>query len=92
MRYLIYMGALLLAGCITAKPVALPSGEQGFAIDCGGPYEVSDCMNKAAEVCRGPYHIVDQSAASGGGAMMPAGNGAIFVPANERIMVVGCGK
>lgn len=48
-----------LSGCATAKPVPLPNGQQGYAIeDCDS---VSECYEKAAEVCGGPYDVVNQS-------------------------------
>ena len=40
--------ALLLVGCVTAKPVPLPNGETGYVIeDCDG---MAQCYKKAAEV------------------------------------------
>jgi hypothetical protein len=51
--------AALLAGCATAKPVPLPNGHQGYAVeDCGS---VSECYKLAAKTCGGPYDIVNQS-------------------------------
>src|SRR6185369_10729905 len=54
----------LLAGCATAKPVPLPNGQQGFAIeDCDS---MAECYKKAAEVCGGKYEIVGQESGSVG--------------------------
>ena len=51
--------AALLAGCATAKPVPLPNGQQGYAIEhCGS---VSECYKLAAKTCGGPYDIVNGS-------------------------------
>ena len=51
--------AALLAGCATAKPVPLPNGHQGYAIEpCRS---VSECYKLAAKTCGGPYDIVNES-------------------------------
>ena len=84
---------LALTACVTAKPVALPSGHQGYAIRCpGAARDISDCMNKAAEVCGGAYQIVDRESESSGGAVMPVGNSAVFVNGRHRTMIVSCGQ
>jgi hypothetical protein len=85
--------AAILGGCVTASPVALPDGSQGFSIRCdGATRDVSSCMNKAAEVCGGPYKIVTGSNESNGGVITPVGNGAMFVAGRHRNMIVACGK
>jgi len=49
----------LLAGCATAKPVPLPNGHPGYAVEgCG---RVSECYKLAAKTCGGPYDIVNGS-------------------------------
>lgn len=54
--------AALLTGCVTAKTVHLPDGRLGYNIHCNGAArDVGDCMDKAAEVCAGPYQIVTQT-------------------------------
>lgn len=63
MRYLFLMMLTLEASCafvVHATPVALPDGTQGYAIHCNGAArDISDCMNEAAKVCGGAYHITD---------------------------------
>ncbi len=45
-----------LAGCATAKPVPLPDGQQGYAIeDCDS---MAECYKKAAETCGGKYTLM----------------------------------
>lgn len=64
--FLSVLGAAVavLAGCATAKPVPLPNGEQGFAIeDCD---DMAECYKKAAEACGGKYEIVGQSSGTVG--------------------------
>lgn len=81
--------AVLLNGCIANKPVALPNGQQGIAVDCSGAgYNWSYCMNKAAKACKGPYQIVSQDGDSAGSA--PMGN--MTIALEYRTMIVACGK
>lgn len=91
MRYSTLGAALLLAGCVVAKPVALPNGSTGYSINCSGRFDMGDCMNKAAEVCKGPYQMVDGNSEGAGGMMMPAGNGVMAVSAIRRTLIVSCG-
>lgn len=91
MRYPIYAAVLMLAACVP-KPVTLPDGRQGYSIDCSGLCcDIGDCMNKAAKVCGGPYQILGQDSANSGGAVVPAGNGSVFVSGMQRTMIVSCG-
>jgi hypothetical protein len=48
-----------IAGCVTAKPVPLPDGRQGFSIEnCDS---MAQCYRKAADACGGgKYSLVDQ--------------------------------
>jgi hypothetical protein len=92
MRNVVYAVTLCLTACATAAPVALPNGTKGYSIDCsGGGFSIADCMNKAAEVCKGSYQIVGQDSASTGGVVMPAGNGGVFIAGMQRTMIVSCG-
>ena len=84
---------LSLAGCVTDRPVSLPNGAQGFAVQCPGlARDWADCMNHAAEVCHGPYHIVDQNGESNAGMVTPVGNSAVYARGVKRTMIVECGK
>lgn len=53
--------SLALAGCVTAKPIQIPSGEAGYIIDCSSANGWGKCFEKAAETCGGPYEIINQS-------------------------------
>ena len=45
-----------LAGCVMVKPVQLPDGRAGHSLSgCG---DLAKCMNKAAEICSGPYQVI----------------------------------
>lgn len=92
MKSCLWIGVLFLAGCVTSKPVSLPSGHQGVVINCsGGNHDMSDCMNEAARLCGGPYTVVDQNSESNGGAFVPVGRGAMFMAARNRTLTVSCG-
>jgi hypothetical protein len=80
-----------LTGCVTARPVSLPNGTKGLAINCpGAARDIGDCMNEAARVCGGKYQILDRDGAVVGGAATPVGNGAVFVQGIKRTMIVSC--
>jgi hypothetical protein len=92
MKTCLWIGILCLAGCVTSKPVALPNGQHGLAINCpGAARDISDCMNEAARVCGGPYQILDKNSESDGGAIVPVGNSAVFVNGRHRTLIVSCG-
>jgi hypothetical protein len=89
----------LLAGCVTpisSRPVVLPDGHLGYDVRCNGARkDISDCMNEAARVCSGQYHVATQINEVTGGAATPApagnGTGAVLVRGNQRTMIVECG-
>lgn len=92
MRILICAAILTMGGCVTSRPVALPNGTQGLAIRCpGAARDISDCMNKAAEVCGGAYQMLDRDGGVVGGSAVRVGNGAMFVSGVHRTLIVRCG-
>jgi hypothetical protein len=83
------VSAASLAGCATARPVALPNRTQGYANRCpGAARDIADCMNKAAEVCGGEYEILDREGNVVGGAAIASGSSAVFVQGIHRTMIV----
>ena len=47
-----------LSGCVSATPIALPGGGQGYGIGCGGiQHTAADCYVRAAQVCPGGYDV-----------------------------------
>lgn len=61
------LSTLLLTGCVTVSPVRLPDGTRGYSLVCAPhQHESASCMNKAAELCRGPYQVVSQTPQSTG--------------------------
>lgn len=84
--------AVLISGCVTSRPVALPNGTQGYAIRCpGAARDISDCMNEAAKVCGGKYQILDREGNVVGGAALATGNSAVWVQGVHRTLIVSCG-
>jgi hypothetical protein len=81
-----------LSACVTARPVSLPNGTQGYDIRCpGGARDISDCMNKAAEVCGGKYEILDRDGnVVGGAAVATSPNSAVWVQGIHRSLIVSC--
>ena len=73
--------AVLLAGCATAKPVPLPNGHPGYAVEgCG---RVSECYKFAAKTCGGPYDIVNES---GGAIGTVSGTGGVVGTAYSLVI------
>jgi hypothetical protein len=80
-----------ISGCVTARPVSLPNGTQGYAIRCpGAARDIGDCMNKAAETCGGKYQILDRDGNVSGGVATAVGNSAVFVQGVHRTLIVSC--
>jgi hypothetical protein len=91
MRSAICALVLTLSGCVTSRPVMLPNGIQALAISCpGAARDVADCMNKAAQVCGGPYQMLDRDGDVVGGAMAPVGSAA-YMGAVHRTLIIKCG-
>lgn len=83
--------SMTVSGCVTSRPVALPNGTEGLAIDCSHASNIADCMNYAAEKCGGPYRVFGQEnrsrpEASGSGDMVTITNNI------DRVLIVQCGS
>ena len=92
MRLLLLFPVVALAGCVTSRPVSLPDGGRGFAINCPGvARDIADCMNEAAKVCGGKYQVVTRDGLVAGGVVTPVGNGAVFAQGVHRTLIVSCG-
>lgn len=87
------LSVAVLTACVTAHPVALPNGTQGYAIECPGTArDISDCMNEAAKVCGGPYNILDREGHPTGAVATAWGNSAFFMQGRHRTLIVSCQK
>jgi len=83
--------AVILTGCVTERPVSLPNGTQGWAVQCpGAAHDISDCMNEAARICGGRYQILDRDGSTVGGAAVATGNSAVFMSGVHRTLIVSC--
>jgi hypothetical protein len=88
---------LSLTACVTAKTTHLPNGNTGYAIHCNGAmHDIADCMDKAAEICGGPYQIftstgevVSSTAVATG--TSPYTSVATSVNGIQRTLIVECG-
>lgn len=60
---LLSLSLLNLFGCVTARPIIGPDGTQNQLITCPA---IEDCYDKAREVCRGNYKIVNTSGETSG--------------------------
>ena len=91
--FVMALGTLSVAGCVTTHPVAMPDGSQGIAINCPGTVgDIGNCMNEAAKVCGGPYQLFNQDSGPRGGAFVSNGSGGgVFVPGNQTTLIVKCG-
>jgi hypothetical protein len=86
---------LTLASCATSKPVYLPDGRQGLAIDCsdnGGWTHPgwNQCAEKAGEACKARgYDVVsrtgEQSEVVGGSAY-----GMVGSTSQKRQLIIAC--
>jgi hypothetical protein len=93
------VGLVALSGCatpISSHPVLLPDGHLGYDVRCNGVRnDIGDCMNEAARVCSGQYHVATQisQGLSGPAPPAPAGSGAaaVIVRGSQRTMIVECG-
>ena len=61
-RIILLLTIFFLGACASSKELVLPSGEKGFAVNCGS-YEGnswSACYEKAGEVCPLGYDILEK--------------------------------
>jgi hypothetical protein len=82
--------SVLLSGCVTSRPVALPNGTEGLAVDCSRAKNIADCMNYAAEKCGGPYRVFGQENSST--PMASSAGGTVSVTNSvDRVLIIQCG-
>lgn len=89
MRALLFV--VLLAGCVTSKPIYTQDGRQGHAIECGGTVRTwGQCLQKAGELC-GPrgFDVLDQSGHNSHFTNTIGGNNQV-IPTAARSMIVAC--
>jgi hypothetical protein len=79
---IVLITVFVLAGCVSVKPMTMPSGQQGYHIECGGTARSwAECYEAATKACSGPYGIVDRV---GGSSFTPYG------PLVDRELMVEC--
>ena len=80
---IIALSVAALTGCVTASPVALPGGGQGYAVKCTDPKE---CYNKAAEVCAPGVYELDATNATNHGTVINGTGSSV----TETTLIVRC--
>lgn len=56
-----FLSLLLLAGCTSARPVALPGGQTAYAVQCSGiQHSLNDCYAEAARACPTGYTVLSR--------------------------------
>lgn len=85
--------SVTLAGCVTSRPVGLPNGAQGLAVDCSQMgADIADCMNYAAKKCGGPYRILARENYSSANEDTTSPGTLLIPDSRARLLIVQCGK
>lgn len=85
------LGASLLSSCTTWKPLVLPDGQQGFAVDCSGSNLTwTHCYQKAARACDHGYTVVQRIDNHGGHAAPGNLFGLVGGAVVDRSMLIQC--
>lgn len=87
----VVVGGLSLSSCTTWKTVVLPSGQQGYTVDCSGTNLTwSHCYQKAGRACPQGYDVT-QRTDSHSGKVVP-GNlfGVLGGSVQDRGMLIEC--
>lgn len=88
---MVVIGGFLVASCTTWKPVVLPSGQQGFTVDCSGTNLTwSHCYRKAGRACPQGYDVAEKLDKHGG--KVAAGDlyGLLGGSVVDRSMLIRC--
>lgn len=85
------VGGLLLASCTTWKPIVLPSGQDGYTVDCSGSnLSWSHCYRKAGHACPRGYDIVQRVDTRGGHPVVGDLFGVMGGSVVDRGMLIRC--
>lgn len=58
--YLLALLSVALVGCISTSPITLPDGSQGYGIHCNEMANLTQCYQKAGELCGSAgYQVYD---------------------------------
>lgn len=61
MKPVFILSALALASCVSVEPYKTPDGRTAYLIECNGAIQsIAACMNRAAELCGGPYDLLNR--------------------------------
>lgn len=88
---MVVISGLLLASCTTWKPVVLPSGQQGFTVDCSGTNLTwSHCFQKAGRACPQGYDVAEKLDKHGGKVAVGDLYGMLGGSVVDRSMLIRC--
>lgn len=88
---MVALGGLSMGSCTTWKTVVLPSGQEGFTVDCSGTNLTwSHCYQKAGRACPQGYDITQRMDAHGG--KVAPGNlfGVLGGSVQDRSLLIQC--
>lgn len=81
---------LALAGCVSVETYKTPDGRTAYLIECNGSVQsMAACMNRAADLCKGPYEILNRAESDALYGSTTDGDGVIGTIKN-RTLEVAC--
>lgn len=84
------LSALALTACVSVEPYTAPDGRTAYLIECnGGLQSMAACMNKASELCKGPYDVLNRDQSTAAVGAITNGTGTISA-AKFRTLEVAC--
>lgn len=83
-KLLILSTVLFFVSCTSSKKIMAPSGKEGHMVTC--PRNVSNCYEKAAELCPKGYNEISKSDSSSGATVI--GNN--IVTSKKFEMMIEC--
>jgi hypothetical protein len=82
---------LSLTSCTTWQPIVLPSGQQGYTVDCSGTnLSWSHCYRKAGRACPHGYDITQRMDAHGGKVVPGNLFGLLSGSVQDRSLLIQC--
>lgn len=80
-----------LSACSTSKPVILPDGRTGHAVECNGTMNsIAGCYEAAGKACPAGYDIIDSQQERGAAALPDGAGGLSVVPTASRAVLIAC--
>jgi len=84
--------ALLCGSCVSVESYQAPDGRTAYLVECnGGLQSMAACMNRAAELCGGPYEVLNRAQETATVGTFTNGVGSL-TPVRLRTLEVACDK